>query len=151
RSQEVYDRKGALDAAKEHAAHFLEARQRQVERLEPILDRPPIIVAPYDAELFGHWWYEGLEFLDSVIRQAGAGNRGLSLVTPGDYLRRHPTNQLVEPAPSSWGEQGYWGVWLDERNHWIYPHLHAAQERMSQLARHFSQPSAIQDRALAQA
>jgi len=57
--KQIYQRDHALATASEHARHFLDERVAQVRKLEGILDRPPIIVAPYDAELFGHWWYEG--------------------------------------------------------------------------------------------
>jgi 1,4-alpha-glucan branching enzyme len=59
----------ALQAASGHAQHFLDERVAQIHALEGLLDRPPIIVAPYDAELFGHWWYEGPEFLDFLVRK----------------------------------------------------------------------------------
>jgi 1,4-alpha-glucan branching enzyme len=117
-----------------------------------------LIVSPYDAELFGHWWYEGPEFLDLFVRKAG---QHFSLITPSQYLERHPTNQVAKPSPSSWGEEGYWRVWLNETNEWILPHLQAAQERMTELARGFSKtastssssilPGPLQERALKQA
>ncbi|HYG34539.1 MAG TPA: 1,4-alpha-glucan branching protein domain-containing protein, partial [Clostridia bacterium] len=62
-----------------------------------------------------------------------------------------PTNQVSTPAASSWGEEGYWRVWLNEKNEWIYPHLQKAQERMTELARRFTEPDALQARALRQA
>jgi 1,4-alpha-glucan branching enzyme len=148
---EIYDRPAALQAAEEHAAHFLKARVGQAQRLERILGQPAIIVAPYDAELFGHWWYEGPEFLDLLVRLACADQTALNLITPTDYLRRQATHQVARPSPSSWGEAGYWGVWLNEKNQWIYPHLRVAQERMSELARRFERPTALQARVLAQA
>ena len=55
------------------------------------MDRPPLIVAPYDAELFGHWWYEGPEFLDYFARKAFHDQKAVELITPGEYLHRHPT------------------------------------------------------------
>jgi 1,4-alpha-glucan branching enzyme len=130
----VYDRKAALAAAEGHASHFLAARVAQLERLGQIMDRPPLVLSPYDAELFGHWWYEGPEFLDRFVRKACAEQKVFSLVTPQDYLRRFRTNQVATPAASSWGEEGYWRVWLNEQNEWIYPHLRVAQERMTALA-----------------
>ncbi len=133
----IYDRKAAVQAADGHAGHFLEARLSQIKRLAGILDRPPLVVSPYDAELFGHWWYEGPEFLDFFVRKACCDQEIFTLITPEDYLRRHPTNQVSTPAASSWGEDGYWRVWLDEKNEWIQPHLHVAQERMTELARQF--------------
>ncbi len=136
----VYERLAAVQAADQHAAHFLAARLQQAERLKELLDRPPLVVCPYDAELFGHWWYEGPEFLDLFVRKADYDQQVFSLVSPEDYLREQPTHQVALPAPSSWGEEGYWRMWLNETNEWIYPHLQMAQERMSELARRFGPP-----------
>ena len=147
----VYDRKAAVQAADDHANDFLRARISQIEALSEILDRPPCILCPYDAELFGHWWYEGPEFLNYFVRKAYYDQNVFQITTPQDYLIRHPSNQVATPAASSWGEGGYWGVWLDEKNQWIYPHLHFAQERMSELARRFIQPDTLEQRALKQA
>jgi 1,4-alpha-glucan branching enzyme len=147
----VYERQAALEAAAQHADHFLAQRLAQCRGAGKILDRPPLLVAPYDAELFGHWWYEGPEFLDSIVRKAAGCRNELRLITPGDYLREHPTNQLASPSASSWGEEGHWRVWLNEANEWIYPHLAAAQERMTELAGRFPSPAASEARALKQA
>jgi 1,4-alpha-glucan branching enzyme len=146
-----YDRVAALQTAANHAQHFLEARMGQIGHLAGILDRPPLVLSPYDAELFGHWWYEGPEFLDYFMRKAYYDQRTFELITPEEYLRRHPTNQVARPSASSWGEEGYWRVWLNETNEWIYPHLHVAQERMTQLARNFPAPDPLRRRALNQA
>jgi len=149
--KQPYDRPTALHAAAEHAGHFLNARFAQVRKLAAIMDRPPMLVAPYDAELFGHWWYEGPEFLDYFVRKAWYDQKTISLITPEDYLRRHPTSQIARPGASSWGEEGYYRVWLNEKNEWIYPHLQVAQERMTELARRFLDPSPLIKRALQQA
>ena len=96
-----------------------------------------MVVAPYDAELFGHWWHEGVEFLDFFVRKLVYDQKIIELITPGEYLRRHPTNQIATPSASSWGEEGYMRAWLNDKNEWIYPHLQIAQERMSGLAEQF--------------
>jgi len=159
----AYDRRAAVGAADQHAGHFLAERIAQVQRLTEILDRPPLVLCPYDAELFGHWWYEGPEFLDLFVRKAYYDQKTFRLVSPEDYLRQYPTHQLARPAPSSWGEEGYWRVWLNEKNEWIYPHLQVAQDHMSELVCRFGQgghgvrdPSSglarpLLDRALCQA
>ncbi len=147
----VYEREAALRVAEEHAAHFLESRITQLEKAAAILDRPPVVVSPFDAELFGHWWYEGPEFLDCFMRRNCATGSRLQVVTPQEYLRRHPTNQVASPAPSSWGEDGYWQVWLNEKNKWIYPHLHVAQERMTELVRRWRTTEPLTARGLRQA
>jgi 1,4-alpha-glucan branching enzyme len=149
--KQIYDRRAALHAAAEHAGHFLDARMAQIQNLSGILDRPPLVLAPYDAELFGHWWYEGPEFLDYFVRKAYYDQKVFTLITPEEYLRRHPTNQIATPSPSSWGEEGYWRVWLNEKNEWIYPHLQVAQERMTALLHRPNKPTALRERALKQA
>jgi 1,4-alpha-glucan branching enzyme len=149
--KQVYEHSAALAAANGHANHFLKARMEQIEQLSGILDRPPLILAPYDAELFGHWWYEGPEFLDLFVRKAYYDQKVFELITPEQYLRRHPTNQIATPGASSWGEEGYWRVWLNEKNEWIYPHQQIAQERMTELVRKFPKPDALASRALKQA
>jgi 1,4-alpha-glucan branching enzyme len=58
-------------------------------------------------------------------------------VTLGEYLHENPSQQVAAPAASSWGEEGYWRVWLNEKNEWIFPHLQVAQERMTELARRY--------------
>ncbi len=149
--KQVYDHRVALETADGHADHFLKARMEQITQLAGILDRPPLVLAPYDAELFGHWWYEGPEFLDLFVRKAYYDQKVFELITPEQYLRRHPTNQVATPSPSSWGEEGYWRVWLNEKNEWIYPHQQIAQERMTELVKKFPKPDALTARALKQA
>lgn len=129
-----YNRDAALARTEAHATHFLDARRLQIQRAAEVLHRPPILLAPYDAELFGHWWYEGPEFLDRLVRKASS-EPAFALVTPSQYLLEHARHQVATPAASSWGEAGYWGMWLDEKNEWIYPHLDLAQQRMTALAR----------------
>jgi len=151
REKEVYEREAGVRAAEQHAQQFLTARVEQFNRLGEILDRPPLLVSAFDAELFGHWWYEGPEFLDFFVRKAFHDQKVFSFITPEQYLRRHPTNQVATPGASSWGEGGYWKVWLNEKNEWIYPHLDVAQQRMRELAQKFTEPDPLQERALQQA
>ncbi len=131
--KELYDREAAEKAAETHATHFLEQRRQQIREISG-LGFDPIVVVPFDAELFGHWWFEGPSFLERFIRKA-ASEQDLRLTTPRDYLAAHPTLQTIQPAASTWGENGHLSVWLDPSNAWIYPHLHAAARRMSDLAR----------------
>ncbi len=149
--KELYRRDAAWRAADEHAGQFLHARIEQVRVLADIMGRPPVVVCPYDAELFGHWWYEGPEFLDLLVRKAACDQQVFRLATPFDYLRDQSTQQVATPSESTWGEEGYYRVWLNESNEWILPHLDVAMERMHHLARRFPDPDALERRALNQA
>ena len=115
------------------------------------MDRPPLIVSPYDAELYGHWWYEGPIFLGDVFRQFHFDQQDVETITPGDYLDRHDTNQVATPCASSWGHKGYNDYWINETNAWTYRHLHVAAERMVELARRHPVADHLTTRALNQA
>jgi 1,4-alpha-glucan branching enzyme len=147
-----YRRDWALGAADHHAGHFMRARQEQIRGLREHMNVPPVVVSPFDAELFGHWWFEGPEWLNGFIRKAAYDQRDFRFTTPTRYLAQYNTHQLIAPAASSWGHKGYWEVWLEESNAWIYPHLHSAARRMTELARRYiSNQCPVMDRVLAQA
>jgi 1,4-alpha-glucan branching enzyme len=133
-----------------HAADFLSRKLKQAEFIAPQMDRPPLMMCMYDAELFGHWWFEGLDFLEAFFRRA-ASQAPLALLTPSSYLRRHPRNQAATPAASSWGDRGYAEYWLNRSNDWIYRHLFKAGERMIELAARFKNAKGGIKRALNQA
>ncbi|HEY8098639.1 MAG TPA: 1,4-alpha-glucan branching protein domain-containing protein, partial [Methylobacter sp.] len=133
--KEIYNPKQAKAKAYEHAQDFIDKRLRQIDQLGATMDRPPMIVAPYDAELFGHWWFEGACWLESVLRLASEKTSGVQLISCGDYLQQQPTPQVAIPAASTWGDQGYSGYWINESNDWIYPLLHKAELDMEKLAR----------------
>jgi 1,4-alpha-glucan branching enzyme len=149
--KEIYNRAWAMAAADHHAGDFLNARIGQIEHLRQNLPVEPIVLSPFDAELFGHWWYEGPEFLDFFLRKAAYDQETFRLTTPSIYLHENPTQQMLSPSPSSWGNKGYSEVWLDHCNSWIYPHLHTAARRMTEAARlHAKTRSAFIDRTLKQ-
>ncbi len=149
--KEIYDPQAAKQRAFEDAGNFMFNREKQVEYLFNHLGRRPVIVAPYDAELFGHWWFEGPDFLEGLIQKIVRDSESLDLVTAPGYLSAIPDHQPSQPSYSSWGYRGYAEVWLEGSNDWIYRHLHAASERMQQLARQFQSPNELERRALNQA
>ncbi len=142
-----YDLAAAAARVERDAEHFVAARAADARLVARTRGHAAVLVAPYDAELFGHWWYEGPEFLDAVVRRV-ANDPDLTLATPTDVLAGDRF-QLASPAHSSWGHGGYGWTWLNESTDWILPQLHAAYER---LARHVaSRPAPLAGRALRQA
>ena len=149
--KEIYVPEWAERKAEAHADHFVAERVRQVERLAPLMDRKPVIVAPYDAELFGHWWFEGPSWLEYVIRKIALEQDTIRLTTLSEYLEEYPIAQTAAPAASSWGHKGFNEVWLNGENDWIYRHLDAAATTMEKLRRSHPRPSGLAARALDQA
>ena len=150
-NKQPYIRQWALDKAAEHAGNFMFNREKQSESLYDLLGKQPLLLSPYDAELFGHWWYEGPEWLNFLFRKVHFDQRTIKLTTPSEYLDENPLNQVVTPSFSSWGYKGYAEVWLEGSNDWIYRYLHKAAERMIELAKDRPKADGLARRALNQA
>jgi 1,4-alpha-glucan branching enzyme len=147
-AKEPYDPDAARARAGEHALNFRFNREQQARHLTSKLGIPPVIVAPYDAELYGHWWFEGPWFLEALLRSMAASE--VETATPPEILEAFPRLQTLEPSPSSWGNKGYYEVWLNGSNDWIYRHQRVMEDRMAELARR-EPGSELERRALAQA
>src|SRR3989338_5146158 len=150
-NKEPYLPDRARDTAASHAGNFMFNREKQVEHLVgQMADRLPLITAPYDAELFGHWWYEGPLWLDYLIRKIRYDQDTIALTTPGEYLKKYKRYQVITPSFSSWGWKGDSEVWLEGSNDWIYRHLHKMVERMVEAARSNKNAKGLLLRALNQ-
>jgi 1,4-alpha-glucan branching enzyme len=142
-----YDPSAALAQVALHASHFaslLSGVQRSGDGREAGL-----IAAPFDTELFGHWWFEGVEFLAAVYRNL-ADRPAVRPVTVSEHLAAHPPLAAIELAPGSWGSGGDDGMWLNERTLWTWRKLWPLEDRFWDLApRALALPDA--HRVLAQA
>jgi len=129
----------AREKVAENAMHFIGERIKQARILRDTFEgHPPLVVSPYDAELYGHWWYEGPQFIDFFFRKLHWDQDDIAAVTPGDFLDSGIPIQIQQPTASSWGENGYYKVWLNDRNSWMYPYQHDAERRMTEYANRFS-------------
>ncbi len=150
--KEPYQPQVARDKASYHAGNFMFNREKQIEFLQGQMgDRLPMLVSPYDAELYGHWWYEGPQWLDFLMRKASCDQDAIRMITPSEYLSENPRNQVISPSMSSWGWKGYSEMWLQGPNDWIYRHLHASSNRMTELVKKYPCAEGLQKRALNQA
>ncbi|GAG37713.1 unnamed protein product, partial [marine sediment metagenome] len=128
-----YERKRALDEAAELAFAFMRSLQDRAAARANSMDRPALFVAAYDLHRFGRAWFEGPEFLDYVFRKIHFDQDALEMITPGDYLHRHPCNQMTAPAMASWSEDGYFQEWINEDNAWAHRHLARAARVMHRI------------------
>ncbi len=136
----------AREKAAENASHFIGERIKQAHTLRATFEgHPPLVVSPYDAELFGHWWYEGPQFIDFFFRKLHYDQSDIAAITPGDFLDSGIPIQRQQPTASSWGENGYYKVWINELNSWMYPYQHDAERKMTDLANRFSAEASKRD------
>lgn len=147
----IYNRKNALGTVLSHAKHFADSRENQIREISQNMDVLPIITCPYDTELFGHWWFEGPDFIEAFIRETYKGNRNYTLTSPLDYIREVKKVQISSPCPSTWGEHSDFSVWLNPSNDYMYKDLHRMEAQMIDLVNITNNPDTITKRALNQA
>lgn len=123
-----YDPVAAALTAQRHGSSYVAGRLEQLRGLGELIDRAPLVVAPFDAELFGHWWFEGPQFLEQVFLQGAAA--GLNFCSLKGSLSNGAQLQVCRPSPSSWGQGGYHSYWLSESNAWVVPDWHRASLAM---------------------
>ena len=123
-----YEPQVAAQRLQEHAADYLRGRERQLEALAGTIGRPPLLVAPFDAELFGHWWFEGPRFLAELFRQGPQAEVRFTHLR--DVLAGGQTLQVCRPSPSSWGQGGYHDYWLNDSNAWVVAEWQRASQAM---------------------
>ena len=119
-----YEPGAALERATGHASHF-------VHLLESVAQEQPedgagVIVAPFDTELFGHWWFEGADFLAATYR--ALRGRNVRAVTASQHLDAHPPRAALQLAEGSWGANGDHSMWLNERTAWTWKRLAPLEE-----------------------
>jgi 1,4-alpha-glucan branching enzyme len=126
-----YDPSAALAQVALHASHF--ASLLAGVQLSGEGGEEGVIAAPFDTELFGHWWFEGVEFLAAVYRNL-MDRSAVHAVTASEHLRRHPPRVAVELAPGSWGAGGDDGMWLNEMTEWTWRRLWPLEDRFWDVA-----------------
>ncbi len=145
--KEPYDPGAAIAQAKEHARLFVEARGATLRE-----GGGGLVVAPFDAELFGHWWLEGPAFLEEVLRLVDARrDPSVRATTPAAFLAEGPELSVAEPAASSWGEGGFGAAWTGPEAARLWRHVHHAEELVRAAVEDHQGTRGLSGRALDQA
>jgi len=129
--KEPYDPSGTDARLDENAAHFV-ALARRLLLGEPS-SASTILTAPFDAELFGHWWFEGVRWLELSLRKFAATGDVVT-ASLGNHLAAHPPADVIALPEGSWGQGGFHWIWLNELTAWTWEKIYPAEERMERLA-----------------
>ena len=116
----------AAERTKSHAAHFVHLVWQALQ--EGFKDSiPPVLCSPFDAELFGHWWFEGPLWLEAVARVVHEYPMGLELISCTEYLDKYPRAGFISMHEGSWGAEGTNHVWMNPDTSWTYTHIYPAE------------------------
>ncbi len=103
----------------QHASHFCDFVRSRLWDYHNRTGRHGVVTACFDAELFGHWWYEGPRFLRDVILNLNA-DPNVDLSTTEQFLTNHPVDKVVSMPEGSWGEEGDHRVWTNPQVNWMW-------------------------------
>jgi len=136
-AKQPYEPERAAGVIPEQAAHFAGLVRDLLQEHAGRTGRPGMVTAPYDAELFGHWWFEGPDWLEAVLRRL-ADDPAVELATCSEVLDRQPPTTVITLPEGSWGEGGFHFIWLNEATEWTWRYVYEAEETMEGLAREFA-------------
>lgn len=136
--KEAYDPEKIAETLKEQAGHFVGLVKKILSQEQKKGGTQPILTAPYDAELFGHWWFEGPEWLYLVLKGMDSDPE-IDLTTGSRYLSEHLAPEVISIPEGSWGEGGFHWIWLNEWTEWVWKKIYEAEDRMTDLCKEFRQ------------
>ena len=148
--KQTYDRNMAAHKVKLHADHFVQLVEEEITRFNNQEGALGIISANYDTELFGHWWFEGVSWLEAVIRRL-AGSEVVALTTASNYIEEYPPETAIELPAGSWGAGGDNSVWDNEDTRWMWPLIHECEAQMFRAVENQRELSPLETETLNQA
>jgi len=129
----LYDPQAIAGRLNENSDHFVELVENQLLKAQSgLTSSPPMLIAPYDTELFGHWWFEGPLWMEQVLRKLHLNSK-VRLLTAGEYLESYPPDEAISMPEGSWGQGGFHWIWLNDDTHWTWTHLYEDEQRMVEL------------------
>jgi 1,4-alpha-glucan branching enzyme len=117
----------AQERSRSHAEHFVNMVAEVLNADSRVDGAPPLLCAPFDLELFGHWWHEGVLFLENVARVLGTGAHDIAPISCSDYLEEYGVAGRVRMREGSWGAEGNNSVWLNSETSPLLSRMYAAE------------------------
>jgi 1,4-alpha-glucan branching enzyme len=148
--KDIYNPEWARYKTDQHAEHFVHLVGDLLRDAQRASGRSGLVASIYDTELFGHWWFEGVDWLGKALRNLAA-NADLELTTAGRYIERHPPTEALLIPESSWGSSGTHFTWDNGETHWMWEPIHEAEARMERFAVRYADADETQAVVLDQA
>jgi len=149
-NKDYYHPDWASYKVEQHAEHFAHMVGDFLRNYHQQTGEFGLVSSNYDAELFGHWWFEGVLWLEKVLRHLAQFD-DVRLMTSQEYIEEFPPQDTLHIPESSWGAGGNHFVWDNGETHWMWQPIHEFEQRMEELANKYDNPSKDQLLALNQA
>jgi len=138
--KEVYRPDWARYKVDQHAEHFAHLVWDLLREYNNDTQKFGIVTSNYDTELFGHWWFEGVQWLGKVLRHI-AQNPEIKMTTASAYLEANAPQQVLSLNEGSWGTGGNHFTWDNNETRWMWTPIHEAERRMEILVQNFQTPT----------
>jgi 1,4-alpha-glucan branching enzyme len=148
--KEYYDPYWAAQRVAEHSSHYAHLVEELITNFYQQTGKFGIISAAYDTELFGHWWFEGVDWLKQVLRHLSKIEL-VELTTASEFIKNHPPEDVLALPESSWGSGGGHFTWQNAETDWIWPIISAASLKMEELVTRYPEADGGMKKILNQA
>jgi 1,4-alpha-glucan branching enzyme len=120
-----------------HAYHFSDVIYQTLAKYRDETNKEGVLVAPFDTELFGHWWFEGPYFLEKVMRKI-LDAKQIRLTTASEEFDRQQPSKVISIPEGSWGEGGHHYIWLNKLTDWTWKHIYEDEVRFNNIVKKYS-------------
>ena len=127
-SKAAYDPAAAAIVTRNQAGHFPGIVVAELDAYRRETGRDGLVMASYDTELFGHWWLEGVNWLEQTIANL-ASEPGVELLNAEQVVARGRPLETISMPEGSWGGGGDHRTWLNEATAWTWPEVQSRQAR----------------------
>lgn len=135
--KQVYDVLPTEKQVELHAHHFTTLIYNILDNYHNKTENIGMLTAPFDTELFGHWWFEGVNFLKQVLKNV-LKSGVIELTTASEALESLKPTKVISIPEGSWGEGGEHYVWLNDKTEWTWKHIYDDENRMYEVVNKYA-------------
>lgn len=148
--KELYKIEIAEEIVKSQANHFVSLVTEELKQFSSRFSKKGIIISPYDFELYGHWWMEGITWLNRVF-ELMYNHEDIEMITISDYISKFKDDfSVIKMGESSWGEGGHFQVWKNPDHGWIWPYINWSIKAYENILESNPNPNLWEERILKQ-
>ena len=133
----LYDPVLAMNQVNSNSDHYTTLLYHLLNDYKKANNKNGLIMVSFDTELYGHWWFEGVEFIKQVIRKLHNFLPEIERYTAGEYLEKHPPVDTIQIPESSWGQGGHFYVWLNHLTEWMWPIINGCEKRINDIVANY--------------